>query len=74
MCSSVTIQPGQFIEAVRIFYNPGFEPPVWQFFLFFQATNIVSLVHNVFVQRRSAWIHDVGCKYSLYLRNIWLNC
>ncbi|KAK1767913.1 amino acid/polyamine transporter I [Phialemonium atrogriseum] len=65
ICSGVTIQPGQFIEAIRIFYNPGFEAPPWQYFLFFQATNIAILVHNILMQRRTSWIHDVGFIFSL---------
>ena len=59
----MTIQPGQFIEAIRIFYNPELEVPAWQFFLFFQATNIVILANNAYLQRRIKWIHDVGCMF-----------
>ncbi|KAI5459483.1 amino acid/polyamine transporter I [Mariannaea sp. PMI_226] len=65
ICSSVTIQPGQFIQAIRIFEDPNTEAPTWTYFLFFQATNILVLVHNIFAQRRTTWIHDVGFVFSL---------
>ncbi|KAF4972493.1 hypothetical protein FSARC_965 [Fusarium sarcochroum] len=63
--SGVVIQPGQFIEAMRIFFHPEVEPSAWQYFLFFQAVNIVALVHNNFLQRRIHWVHDVGFIFSL---------
>ncbi|KAM0558016.1 hypothetical protein ACHAPJ_005183 [Fusarium lateritium] len=63
--SGVVIQPGQFIEAMRIFFSPGLEPSAWQFFLFFQAVNLLALLHNIFLQRRIHWVHDVGFIFSL---------
>lgn len=62
ICSGVTIQPGQFIEAIRLFFNPDTEVPAWQYFLFYQATNILILLYNIYLLRRTNWIHDVGCK------------
>ncbi|KAF5549070.1 amino acid polyamine transporter I [Fusarium mexicanum] len=63
--AGVVIQPGQFIEAMRIFFNPEVTPPAWQYFLFYQAVNILALVHNIFLQRRIHWVHDVGFVFSI---------
>lgn len=43
-------------------YNPEFDAPTWQFFLFYEAVNIIFLAHNILFQRRASWIHNVGCK------------
>lgn len=66
--SGVVIQPGQFIQAVRIFFDPETNAPSWQYFLFFQATNILLLLHNTFLQHRTPWLHDVGCEYKCNAR------
>ncbi|KAM0491546.1 hypothetical protein ACHAP8_010592 [Fusarium lateritium] len=58
--AGVVIQPGQFIEAMRIFFNPDLVPSTWEYFLFYQAVNVLALVHNIFLQRRIHWVHDVG--------------
>ncbi|EWY81964.1 hypothetical protein FOYG_16169 [Fusarium oxysporum NRRL 32931] len=63
--SGIVIQPGQFIQAIRRFFNPDFDPPAWQFFLIFQATNIFFLAHNILLQRRTSWIHDIGFALSI---------
>ncbi|KID85312.1 Amino acid/polyamine transporter I [Metarhizium guizhouense ARSEF 977] len=65
ICSGITIQPGQFISAVRLFYNPDLEIPAWEYFLYFQATNLVFLLYNIFGLRRTRWIHDVGFFFSI---------
>ncbi|XEV01471.1 hypothetical protein FSHL1_006758 [Fusarium sambucinum] len=63
--AGVVIQPGQFIEAMRIFFNPDLVPSTWEYFLFYQAVNVLALVHNIFLQRRIHWAHDVGFVFSL---------
>jgi choline transport protein len=30
----------------------------------FQALNVLFLTYNIFLMKRTAWIHDVGCQYS----------
>ncbi|KAH0602109.1 hypothetical protein MHUMG1_00988 [Metarhizium humberi] len=63
---SSTVPPGQFISAVRLFYNPDLEIPAWEYFLYFQATNVVFLLYNIFGLRRTRWIHDVGFFFSIF--------
>jgi choline transport protein len=65
ICSGVAIQPGQFIQAIRLFFDPESDTPAWQYFLFYQAVNLIFLLHNIFFQRRMSWVHDVGCKSLL---------
>lgn len=65
--SGVVVQPGQFIQAVRLFFDPDVDVPVWQGFLFFQAANIFLLLHNTLLQHRTPFFHDAGCKYRSHI-------
>lgn len=47
---------------MRLFYNPDLDIGTWEYFLYFQATNLFFLLYNIFGLRRTRWIHDVGCK------------
>lgn len=49
-----------------VFFNPDFEPQAWHIFLIYQAVNILILLYNIFLMKRTSWIHDVGCM-SIYL-------
>ncbi|KAJ5379105.1 hypothetical protein N7509_012224 [Penicillium cosmopolitanum] len=63
--SGVVVQPGQFIQAVRLFFDPDVDVPVWQGFLFFQAANIFLLLHNTLLQHRTPFFHDAGFILSI---------
>ncbi|KAL5365318.1 amino acid transporter [Aspergillus floccosus] len=63
--SGVVVQPGQFIQGVRIFFDPEVDTPTWQYFLFFQAANIILLLHSTVLQHRTPWLHDIGFILSI---------
>ncbi|PKY00619.1 amino acid transporter [Aspergillus campestris IBT 28561] len=67
ICTGVVIQPGQFISAMVVFFNPDFEPQAWHIFLIYQAVNILILLYNIYLMKRTSWIHDVGFVVSLSL-------
>ncbi|OJJ07695.1 hypothetical protein ASPVEDRAFT_56994 [Aspergillus versicolor CBS 583.65] len=65
ICVGVTVQIGTFVNGMRVFYNPSLDLPVWHNFLYYQATNIVILLYNIFALRRTQWIHSLGAVFSL---------
>lgn len=58
------IIPPQLIAGIIAFYNPDYTPTAWHIFLMFQASNIVWMCYNIFLIKRTNWIHDVGCKFE----------
>ena len=44
-----------------VFFDSDFEPKAWHIFLIYQAVNILILLYNIFLMKRTSWIHDVGC-------------
>lgn len=69
ICSaSVASVTSLCIAAIAEFYN-GFEASAWQLFLISQALNVIGLVYNLFLLKKTHWIHDAACKsLSLYGR------
>lgn len=49
------------IAAIAEFYN-GFQASAWQLFLISQALNVISLLYNLFLLKKTHWIHDAACK------------
>jgi choline transport protein len=49
------------IAAIAEFYN-GYQANSWQLFLISQALNGFALLYNLFLLKRTQWIHDAACK------------
>ncbi|PTB39490.1 hypothetical protein M441DRAFT_59518 [Trichoderma asperellum CBS 433.97] len=47
------------IAAIAEFYN-GFQASAWQLFLISQALNVISLLYNLFLLKKTHWIHDAA--------------
>lgn len=60
--SSVISLCAEMTMAFPQFYN-GFEPKPWQYFLLFQGFNFLGLAYNLFLLKRTNWIHDLVRKY-----------
>lgn len=58
------IIPPQLIAGIIAFYNPDYTPTAWHIFLMFQASNVVWMCYNIFLIKRTNWIHDVGCRFG----------
>ena len=62
ICASVTIIPAQQIIAIVIYHSSDFKVQHWHFFIIFQVVNLLVLLYNIFLLRRTTWIYNVGCK------------
>jgi choline transport protein len=62
LCAGVAIIFPQQVMGMTIFYNPSYAPKPWHAFLLYQAANTLVLLYNIYVLKRTMWIHDVGCK------------
>ncbi|EEP81302.1 conserved hypothetical protein [Uncinocarpus reesii 1704] len=60
VCAGVSIIVPQLILAMVIFYNPGYEPQPWHYFLLYQAANFAIAAYNIFMLKRTSWIQDFG--------------
>ncbi|KAK4861972.1 hypothetical protein LT330_003110 [Penicillium expansum] len=58
--ASVTVLGSQGILALAAFFNEGYTPQNWHYFLLFQAINIVFLFYNLFLLRKTSRIHDIA--------------
>lgn len=56
------------ISSIAQFYN-GYKANAWQLFLISQGLNIFALAYNLFVLKRTRWIHDAACKSFLVWRS-----
>ncbi|KAM0463012.1 hypothetical protein ACHAPV_003137 [Trichoderma viride] len=67
ICSaSVTSVTSLCIAAIAEFYN-GFQASAWQLFLISQALNVIGLVYNLFLLKKTHWIHDAAFFLTLVL-------
>lgn len=65
LCSaSVASITSLCIASIVEFYN-GYKTNAWQLFLLSQGLNILSLGYNLFLLKRTRWIHDAACKSLL---------
>lgn len=52
------------ILSLAAYLDPSYVPETWHIFLVFQAFNFTFTAYNIFLMKRTAWIHDVGCEYK----------
>ncbi|KAF3385659.1 hypothetical protein DPV78_012370 [Talaromyces pinophilus] len=51
---------GQQIMAIILFFYADFTHHPWHYFLIYQAANILLLLNNIFLLRKTPWIHNAG--------------
>ena len=66
LCTAATLIAAQGILGVVAALLPTYEPVAWHYFLTYQAVNVVVLLYNLFVLKKTLWIHDVGCEYHQF--------
>ncbi|KAM5381903.1 hypothetical protein ACJZ2D_002893 [Fusarium nematophilum] len=66
-----TLICSQLITAFPQFYG-GYTPTQWQLFLLCQAFNIFALFYNLFLLKRTNWIHDAA--FVLTLATFAISC
>ncbi|GKT48205.1 choline transport protein [Colletotrichum spaethianum] len=54
------IQMPVIILSLAAYLDQTYMPETWHIFLIFQAFNVVFTAYNIFLMKRTAWIHDVG--------------
>lgn len=53
------------IRALAGFLNPGYVAHGWHTFLIFQTCNVAFTAYNIFLMKRTPWIHQLGCAYQI---------
>ncbi|KAF6796391.1 choline transport, partial [Colletotrichum sojae] len=59
------IQMPVIILSLAAYLDQSYVPETWHIFLVFQAFNFTFTAYNIFLMKRTAWIHDVGFFISL---------
>ncbi|CAM1507612.1 Fc.00g072530.m01.CDS01 [Cosmosporella sp. VM-42] len=59
------ITTAQLITGIAMFLRPTYVAESWHIFLIFQLGNALFLVYNMFLIKKTSWIHDVGFIISL---------
>ena len=59
--ASVSQFPALQIMAMALNYNPDLAAHPWQYFLIYQAANILVTLNNVFLLKRTNWTNTIGC-------------
>jgi choline transport protein len=58
-----------------VYWNPTYVPHKYQFFLIYQASNLLFVAYNIAILRRAAWTHNVGLAFSLLCWfTFWIAC
>ncbi|KAF2819849.1 amino acid transporter [Ophiobolus disseminans] len=65
ICAGVAIIVPQLTVGLVISTNASYVPETWHVFLMYQAANLVVLVYNIYLLKRTMWIHDVGLVMSI---------
>ncbi|CCT69399.1 related to HNM1-Choline permease [Fusarium fujikuroi IMI 58289] len=69
--ASVALIGSQLLVCFPQFLN-GYEPERWHLFLIYQGLNLFSLFYNLFLLKRTNWIHD--CAFVLTLSTFFVTC
>ncbi|KAF9869746.1 hypothetical protein CkaCkLH20_12789 [Colletotrichum karsti] len=59
------IQMPNIVLSLAPYLDPDHTPETWHIFLVYQAFNFAFTAYNIFLMKRTAWIHDIGFFISL---------
>ncbi|KAH6632978.1 amino acid/polyamine transporter I [Boeremia exigua] len=65
ICAGIAIIIPQLCLGMAIFWNPTYVPQTWHAFLVYQAANVLVLVYNIYLLRRTMWVHDLAFFVSI---------
>ncbi|KAK6364538.1 hypothetical protein LTS17_012161 [Exophiala oligosperma] len=54
------LAPSSILLAVVIQFTEDYTPETWHYFLLYQAINIMVLLYNVYLIKKTTWIYDIG--------------
>ena len=60
--SSTAMLTSYNIITLAGFFHSDYVPKDWHIFLVYTAYGFVVLLYNIFALKRTAWMHDIGCK------------
>ncbi|KAH7386800.1 amino acid/polyamine transporter I [Phaeosphaeria sp. MPI-PUGE-AT-0046c] len=60
LCAGIAIIVPQQALGMAVYWNKDYTQQPWHIFLLYQASNLLVLVYNIYLLKRSMWIHDVG--------------
>ena len=73
--ASVCVILPQIALGIAVYWNPTYIPQKWQYFLIFQASNLLILAYNIGIMRRAPWTHTFGLVFSLLcFFTFWIAC
>lgn len=72
ICAGIAIIVPQLCLGMAVFWNPDYAAQPWHAFVVYQAVNVLVLVYNMYLLRRTMWVHDLACKLLLALSVITL--
>jgi len=66
LCTAATIIAAQLLLALPAYFVSTYIPQAWHYFVIYQAINIVVLIYNLLVLKRTPWVHNIGCESSIH--------
>ncbi|KAI4763634.1 amino acid transporter [Aureobasidium sp. EXF-3400] len=63
--AAATILATQMLLALVVYYQAGYVPQAWHYFVVYQAINVVFLLYNLFCLAKTPWVHNVGLLLTL---------
>ncbi|KAF1915342.1 amino acid/polyamine transporter I [Ampelomyces quisqualis] len=65
ICVGSAIIMPQLVLGMAIYWNPTYITQPWHAFVLYQGMNMLVMVYNIYLLKRSMWIHDVGFFLSI---------
>lgn len=65
ICAGIAIICPQLCLGLAVFWDPEYIPKPWQAFLMYQGSNALVLVYNIYLLRRTMWVHDLAFVVSI---------
>ena len=67
--AGIAIIVPQLCLGMAISWNLSYVPQAWHAFLGYQVINVLVLIYNIYLLRRTMWVHDLACKLRIRLRD-----
>ncbi|KAG9199199.1 hypothetical protein G6514_008946 [Epicoccum nigrum] len=63
--AGIAIIVPQLCLGMAVFWNPGYAAQPWHAFLVYQVVNVLVLAYNMYLLRRTMWVHDLAFFVSI---------
>ncbi|KAI4848966.1 amino acid transporter [Aureobasidium sp. EXF-8845] len=63
--AAATLLAAQMLLALAVYYQAGYVPQAWHYFVVYQAINVVFLLYNLFALAKTPWVHNFGLLLTL---------